>query len=120
MWYCFSVNCATVSNGEIGFCNCNICSGNEGDCDFHEECQVGLDCGSNNCPASLGFDSEVDCCYSTVECAYNIMAPSCKDCGAEFEYLYDYFPYDYIGGELCNGPDCQWNAELDECQPKSM
>ena len=22
-------------------------------------------CGSNNCPASLGFDSEIDCCTST-------------------------------------------------------
>ena len=57
------VNCATASNGEIGFCNCNICSENEGDCDSHDECQNGLACGSNNCPASLNFDSEVDCCY---------------------------------------------------------
>ena len=29
----------------------------------HIECQDGLACGSNNCPASLGFDSEFDCCY---------------------------------------------------------
>ena len=57
------VNLVTVSNGEIGFCNCNTCSENEGDCDSHDECQDGLFCGSNNCPASLGFDSEVDCCY---------------------------------------------------------
>ena len=26
-------------------------------------CQDDLFCGSNNCPVSLGFDSEVDCCY---------------------------------------------------------
>ena len=32
------VNCATASNGEIGFCNCNTCSENEGDCDAHDEC----------------------------------------------------------------------------------
>ena len=58
----YLVNCATVSNGEIGSCNCNTCSKNEGDCDTHAECQNGLLCGSNNCPASLGFDSEIDCC----------------------------------------------------------
>ena len=57
------MNCANTSHGEIGFCNCNTCSENEGDCDAHDECQDGLACGSNNCPASLGFDSEVDCCY---------------------------------------------------------
>ena len=58
----FLVNCETVSNGEIGFCNCNTCSENEGDCNSHDECQDGLSCGSNNCLASLGFDTEDDCC----------------------------------------------------------
>ena len=65
MWnfkYSILVNCASKSNGEIGFCFCNTCSENEGDCDAHDECQDGLACGSNNCLASLGFDSEVDCC----------------------------------------------------------
>ena len=57
------VNCATASNGDDEFCKCNTCSENQGDCDAHDECQDGLACGSNNCPASLGFDSEVDCCY---------------------------------------------------------
>ena len=57
------VNCATASNGDDEFCYCNTCSENEGDCDSHDECQDGLSCGSNNCPASLSFDSEVDCCY---------------------------------------------------------
>ena len=28
-------------------------------------CLDGLRCGLNNCPASLGFDSEVDCCYNS-------------------------------------------------------
>ena len=57
------VDCATVSNGEFGFCHCNTCSENEGDCDSHDECQSSIFCGYNNCPASLGFDAEVDCCY---------------------------------------------------------
>ena len=39
-----------------------LCYENEGDCDAHDECQDGLLCGSNNCPASLGYGSEVDCC----------------------------------------------------------
>ena len=56
------MDCATVSNGEIGYCTCNTCTENEGDCDFHEDCQGGHVCGFNSCPASLGFDSEVDCC----------------------------------------------------------
>ena len=58
-----TVNCATVSNGQIGFCDCNICSENDGDCDNHNHCQNLLLCGSNNCLASIGFDSEIDCCY---------------------------------------------------------
>ena len=56
------VNCATASNGYDEFCYCNTCSENEGDCDAHDECQDGLFCGSNNCPVSLGYGSEVDCC----------------------------------------------------------
>ena len=37
----------------------------QGDCDSNFECLDGLDCGLNNCPDSLGYDSEVDCCYAT-------------------------------------------------------
>ena len=58
-----SVNCTTVSNGETYFCFCNTCSENEGDCGSDDACQDGLFCGSNNCPVSLGLDSEVDCCF---------------------------------------------------------
>ena len=60
------VNCTSVVNGEIGFCYCHSCSENEGDCDSNEECQDGLACGSNNCPATLGFDSNVDCCINAI------------------------------------------------------
>ena len=58
------VNCSTASNGDDGFCNCNTCSENEGDCDYQFHCQDGLSCELDNCPASLGFDSEIDCCSS--------------------------------------------------------
>ena len=59
------VNCATTSNGEAEFCNCNTCSENEGDCDYHYHCQDGLFCGLNNCIASVSFESEADCCSTT-------------------------------------------------------
>ena len=62
----FSVNCATVINGEIGLCACHSCSELEGDCDFDHQCQEGLSCGSNNCPTSFGFDAHTDCCYKAV------------------------------------------------------
>ena len=48
--------------GDEDFCALGIpCALDEGDCDSNEECE--LFCGSNNCPQSLGFDSEVDCCF---------------------------------------------------------
>ena len=49
---------------EDDFCTSeNPCGRDQGDCDIHDECQDGLVCGSNNCPDSLGFHSEFDCCY---------------------------------------------------------
>lgn len=50
--------------GEIlSFCTTeNQCSENEGDCDIDNECQTGLICGLT-CPAPLGFDFLIDCCY---------------------------------------------------------
>ena len=41
------------------------CGDYQGDCDFDGQCLDGLVCGLNNCPESLGYDPEVDCCYST-------------------------------------------------------
>ena len=50
---------------EDDFCTFqNPCGADQGDCDTHDECQDGLFCGSNNCPDSLGFHSEFDCCYA--------------------------------------------------------
>ena len=110
------VNCATASNGEIGFCNCNTCSENEGDCDAHDECQDGLACGSNNCPASLGFDSEVDCCYQPTLgdedfCALGISCGENEgDCDSHDECQ---------SGLLCGSNHCPaslgYDAETDCC-----
>ena len=56
------VSCATVSNGEIGFCHCNTCLENEGDCNSNSDCHTSIlqDC-LNNCSAPHDFDSELDC-----------------------------------------------------------
>ena len=90
------VDCTTTSNGDDGFCYCNTCSENEGDCDNHDECQSGLACGSNNCPASLNFDSEFDCCYNE---------QGCFDLGNYVGNNIDYIH------SINNTGDCQ-----DECQ----
>ena len=50
-------------NGDIGYCSCNYCYEDEGDCDSHEECQENLIC--VNCQNSLSFDPETDCCYDS-------------------------------------------------------
>ena len=54
-----------MSNGDIGFCACQTCTENEGDCDYDYQCQDGLRCGSNKCIDIFGFDSNTDCCYAT-------------------------------------------------------
>ena len=56
------VNCATVSNGEIGHCHCNPCLENEGDCNSNSDCHTSIlqDC-LNNCSASHDLDLELDC-----------------------------------------------------------
>ena len=138
------VNYATTSNGDYEFCNCNTCSENEGDCDSHDDCQSNYFCGSNNCLASLGYSSQVDCCaigkirklcefyliflhlcYCMFIVAVNcdesgtMVAASCAKCPYEF-YPYEYF-YDFIynDGTHCNG-DCSWNSDLYICQMKGI
>ena len=64
--YLYSVNCATVINAEIGFCACHSCSEHEGDCDFDDQCQEDLRCGTNNCLNYLGNDFHTDCCYAAI------------------------------------------------------
>ena len=50
-------------NGDFNFCSSSYpCGEDEGDCDSSSDCNYGLNCGSDNCPSHLGFDSSVDCC----------------------------------------------------------
>ena len=58
--------------GDEDYCTTeNPCGIDQGDCDFNNECQTNLLCGPKNCPTSLGFDLEVDCCISN-----QIMSPN--------------------------------------------
>ena len=116
--------CYAPTLGDEHFCASGIsCGENEGDCDSDDECQDGLSywllCNIyNSCAASLGLVSEVNCCYLRVECANNIFAASCEDCGAKHQYIYE---IDSVtSGQLCSGPHCRWNVDLEECQPKGM
>ena len=55
------VHLKCVDEGD--FCTLDSpCGLNQGDCDVHEDCQSGFACGSNNCPDSLGYGTDVDCC----------------------------------------------------------
>ena len=59
-------NVYIICANEDDFCTFgNPCAVDQGDCDTHDECQDGLNCGSNNCPDYLGFHSEFDCCYTS-------------------------------------------------------
>ena len=64
--YGFDINtdcCYVPIVGDEHFCSVEYpCGADDGDCDFDEECQSELFCGSNNCPNSLGVSSLLDCC----------------------------------------------------------
>ena len=110
------VNCATASNGDDEFCYCNNCSVKEGDCDAHDECVDGLFCGSNNCPALLGFDSEIHCCYQPILGDENFCASgnSCGegegDCDSNIECQNNHF----CGSNNCPA-SLDFNSEIDCC-----
>ena len=56
--------CYRPQLGDQRFCSWkNLCAHEEGDCNHHGDCQPGLLCGENNCPSTLGFDADVDCCF---------------------------------------------------------
>ena len=58
--------CYMPALGDEHFCTpINTCGDNEGDCDSSDECRNNYFCGSNNCPDSLGFGSDIDCCFNT-------------------------------------------------------
>ena len=57
--------CASLNNGDIGFCKCKPCSENEGPCTSPGDCLGDVRCGSNNCPTYLDFEQGLDCCYKS-------------------------------------------------------
>ena len=69
------VNCATASNRDDGFCDCTIAVVQSQNPSWPLvlkmmeivilmiRCLGSLYSGSNNCLASINFDSDVDCCY---------------------------------------------------------
>ena len=68
--------CYTPVVGDEDFCAAGIpCKVDEGDCDSNEECE--LLCGSNNCPDTLGFALEVDCCFALT--SNTIISPNYPD-----------------------------------------
>ena len=80
-----NINCCyNATLGDEEFCTVdNPCGINEGDCDVDSECQLGLGCGSNNCPASVvvGLSNNhpekvVDCCSA---CCQNINVTHSND-----------------------------------------
>ena len=113
----FVVDCGNVTNGDIVFCNCHTCSENEGDCDSHDECQDDLVCGSNNCPASLGFDSEVDCCYQATV-GDDDFCTTTNPCGHDEGDCDDHD--ECQDGHLCGFKNCLldlgFNSDIDCCK----
>ena len=58
--------CRKPINGDENFCTAeNLCGLDEGDCDYDNECQPGLKCGTDNCPTYLGYHQSIDCCTWT-------------------------------------------------------
>ena len=49
------------SLGHTDYCNEIVCGENEGDCDEDNQCEKGLNCGTNNCEG-VEFDEGDDCC----------------------------------------------------------
>ena len=105
-----------MSNGDDFFCICNTCSENEGNCNAHDECQDNLLCGSNNCPDSLSFDSEVDCCYRPIVgeedfCTTGIPCGEHEgDCDSNSECQSNHF----CGSNNCP-PSLGFESEVDCC-----
>ena len=90
--------CYAPAIGDEAFCTSEIpCGEDEGDCDSHTECQAGLACGLDNCPTSLGFDSEVDCCYYSIKACcptLNVMLTNdVKNHQGSFEGVYTFHGY---------------------------
>ena len=110
----FSVHCANVTKGNIGFCACQSCSELEGDCDFHDQCQESLRCGRNNCPNFFGFDVYTDCCYPAVVGDEDFCTTD-EPCGIN-EGDCDF--NDECNSHLFCGTKNCFNNSIDCCEPK--
>ena len=54
-------------NSNVKICTAEEhCGLDEGDCNYDNECQPGLTCGTDNCPTNLGLDATIDCCYKSM------------------------------------------------------
>ena len=105
-------NCTTAINGDYDFCYCNKCSENEGHCDSHGDCQVGLACGSSNCTASLGFDSDIDCCYQP-SVGDEHFCTNTNPCGEDEG---DCDSHDECNdGLICGSNNCPFSSDTDCC-----
>ena len=103
--------CYVPAVGDEHFCTTsNPCAENEGDCDTHDECQTGLSCGAKNCPTSLGFGSEIDCCYVSTICgnmaAINSLKNSDSATVAGWNFDLDRGPWNFDVSALGNSGSC--------------
>ena len=100
---------------EDDFCTSqNPCATDQGDCDIHDECQDGLFCGSNNCPASLGFHSEFDCCYAVNSRKHTSIYETIYKKRKNYGQLVCSGDPEFIGDDFCdddnNNEGCQWDG----------
>ena len=70
-YFILSANITCTAKGTHWECchEDNKCGENEGDCDDDRDCEIGLKCGTNNCPKGF-FESSYDCCYKPSKCTY--------------------------------------------------
>ena len=99
--------------GDDFFCTYHTpCGTDEGDCDTHDDCQVGLFCGFNNCPDYLGFHPYFDCCYSPTICTTDTPCTEGEgDCDSHDECQ---------DGLLCGSNNCSPNSYKDCCYTPSQ
>ena len=99
-------NHSSLKNGDLGFCSTSYpCAENEGDCENDNHCQDGLSCGTDNCPNSLGFHSDIDCCHVLCDSDYDV-------------WIGDGFCDDVNNNDQCNwdgGDCCGENVYTDYC-----
>ena len=93
--------CYNFSVGDPNFCTVDSpCGLNQGDCDSNNECQNNLFCGTNNCPESLGFEAEIDCCSMQIYNGDENYCSTLNPCGVH-------------EGDCDSGNECQTNLVCD-------